>query len=359
VTEAKAEGTIKMKKFFPYILTFVLITAILLISNLSELNSFNYKDGEYYRKYTEMDEEQIYQELMEHDVEYILSEMKSLENEIGTSDTSIFIPFGQALIDKESLISTQEIIGLLVSEEPGEALETVLIQMYIDKRGGRQELIQLLDENISGQAKYDIVAKSEFSEEELLDLYELRSDSFVYPLMIRMHSKLPEHQFYEKGMNLLMQPRSKKETEAILWHTPDLYKYAHKSGDEEACREIEERMYEIYDDEVDEVLRRNIIKNLAAMENMNIIRRIIDNERLKDAHFGAVLSALPYFLQVLEQPADPADLNTILDAMMICPSKEIGDAIQNSQFIEKTDHVMDVLTYIQENGEYLCTELSD
>lgn len=349
-----------MKKIIPYVITGVLVIAILFLNNpLKNMNAFSYKDSLYYQKYASMDETEVYEELMTHDIDYILHETEMLGNDIGTSDLDIYIPFAQALLDKEPEIDARDLLDLLESDKTEEALETILVQMYIDKNGESSQLKKLLNSNISDRAKYDIISKADFSEKELLTLYEFREDSFIYALMIRMHSILPEDQFYEKGMHLLMHPRNENEIYAVLWHTPALYIYAKNHGDLEACQAIVKQMYSIYESEDDEIRRRNIIKNLGMMEDMDIIRNIIHNDSLKDSYYGAILYAIPYFLEVLDKPIESDDLQTILESMMICPAKEVAEAIINNESIEMTDEVQHVLTFIEENGAYACKQLSE
>ena len=349
-----------MKKFIPYVITCILIIAILILSNpFNNMKAFSNKDSVYYQKYANMDEAEVYEELMTHDIDYILHETEMLENDIGTIDLDIYIPFAQALLDKEPEIDARELLDLLESEQTKEALETILIQMYIDKNGDSSQLKQLLNSDISDRAKYDIVSKADFTEKELLTLFEFREDSFIYALMIRMHSKLPEDQFYEKGMHLLMHPRNDEEKYAVLWHTPALYVYAKKQGDFESCHEIVNQMYIFYENEADEIRKKNIIKNLGMMEDMDIIRDIIHNDSLKDSQYGAVLYAVPYFLMVLDKPVEPDDLQVILESMMICPAKEVAEAIINNESVEMTDEVQQVLLFIEENGAYACKHSSE
>lgn len=342
-----------MKKIIPYATAGILVIVVIILLNpFNNMKMPDYKDSVYYQKYAGMDETEIYEELINHDIDYILHETEMLENDIGTSDLDIYIPFAQALIDKEPEADVRDLLDLIESEKTKEALETILIQMYIDKNGDSSQLKKLLSSNISDQAKYDIVAKAEFTEKELLMLYEFREDSFIYALMIRMHSILPEDQFYEKGMHLLMHPRNENEIYAVLWHTPALYIYAKNHGDLEACQAIVKQMYSIYESEDDEIRRRNIIKNLGMMEDMDIIRNIIHNDSLKDSYYGAILYAIPYFLEVLDKPIESDDLQTILESMMICPAKEVAEAIIKNESIEMTDEVKQVLAYIEENGAY-------
>ena len=99
-----------MKKIIPYVITGVLVIAILFLNNpLKNMNAFSYKDSLYYQKYASMDETEVYEELMTHDIDYILHETEMLGNDIGTSDLDIYIFLLHRLCLTKNLKLMQEI----------------------------------------------------------------------------------------------------------------------------------------------------------------------------------------------------------------------------------------------------------
>lgn len=169
-----------MRKKQPIIITGLLLAAIFIVLVLRNTTSAShYKDSYYYQKYAQMYEDQIYEDMISHDADYIIEEIKNIENDVGTQSIDIYIPFAQALIDKEEELETDEILDLIQDQDTKEIVEHILIQMYVDKAGDTELLNQLLNSNVSDHSKNNIVAKSEFTLDELRTLYEFRQDSFI------------------------------------------------------------------------------------------------------------------------------------------------------------------------------------
>jgi hypothetical protein len=350
-----------MRKKLPLIITGVLIVAIFIVLLLKNTTAAdNYKDSYYYQKYAQMDEDQIYEELISHDADYIIEEVKNIENDVGKQSIEIYIPFAQALIDKEKDLEVNEILDLIQDQDTKEIVEHILIQMYIDKAGDTELLNRLLNSNISDHSKNDIVAKSEFTLDELRTLFEFRQDSFIHALVIRMNSAMDEEEFYEKGMKLLFQPRSHQEQFAIHWFTPDLYRYAEKTGDTETCSRIIDRVFQLYNEETEDWKIQYLV-TLGDMGNAEVLREMLNDESYDEMEkISFIVNASAHYIDWLEQDSISEDkLQLIIDSMYILPGNEVKSALQAAVergTVENTQSVSDVIQYIEENGADLCLE---
>lgn len=350
-----------MRKKPPIIMTVVLIAAIMIVLlSKNNTSASHYKESYYYQKYAQMDEDQIYEELISHDADYIIKEVKNIENDVGTQSIEIYIPFAQALIDKEDDLEVNEILDLIQDQDTKEIVEHILIQMYIDKAGDTELLNQLLNSHISDHSKYDIVAKSKFTLDELRTLFEFRQDSFVSALVIRMNSAMNEEEFYEKGMKLLFQPRSHEEKFAIHWFTPQLYRYAEKTGDSETCSEIIDRVLQLYNEETEDWKIQYLV-TLGDMGNAEVLREMLYDESYdENGKIGFIVNASAHYIKWLEQDSISEDqLQLIVDSMYILPGNEVKLALQaavEKGTVEKTQSVLDVIQYIEQYGADLCLE---
>lgn len=64
-----------------------------------------------------MDEDQIYKELISQDADYIIEEVKNIENDVGTQSIEIYIPFALVLIIIGILQLTQLLILMRMQDQ--------------------------------------------------------------------------------------------------------------------------------------------------------------------------------------------------------------------------------------------------
>lgn len=349
-----------MRKKQPIITGLLLTTIFIVLVLRNTTSASHYKDIYYYQKYAQMDENQIYEEMISHDTDYILEEIKNIENDVGTQSIEIYIPFAQALIDKEEDLEADEIIDLIQDEDTKEIVEHILIQMYVDKAGDTELLNQLLNSNVSDHSKNDIVAKSNFTLDELRTLYEFRQDSFIDALVIRMSSAMNEEEFYEKGMKLLFEPRSHEELFAVHWFTPNFYRYAEKTGDTETCRRIIDRVLQLYNEETEDWKIQYLV-TLGDMGNAEVLREMFYGGSYDEMEkISFIVNASAHYIDWLEQDSISEDrLQLIIDSMYILPGNEVKSALKAAVergTVENTQSVSDVIQYIEENGADLCLE---
>lgn len=90
-----------------------------------------------------MTEEEIYELKKQSDEHELISEIISFEKTLpSTSDKTAILPHLMALIEKSDKFTADELITLIKSDQTDVALESALVQMYVDKGADSAKLIQ-------------------------------------------------------------------------------------------------------------------------------------------------------------------------------------------------------------------------
>lgn len=339
------------------IITLILVFAIL-FSNMSPgVYGENFKKNKsdvILSKYIGKDANEIYQIKTNESKEALLKEFKEIEESINLDrDMTVLIPFAVALMEKKDSFTNDEILSIIKDEDVGAGLESTLIQMYSRKNGNKNELEKLLKDNkIDINTKKLIIGTNSFSAKELKNFFKENDNvlaiSAIKKLMVN------DLELNSEIVKEVLLSSQKVTDEKLIASYIGIGEYYNKKKSDNVKNIIVEKMKNEFKRNNNEMVKDNIIYSLAKMNDLNILKYIINSKDIdKELKVSAIERNLVLLIETIQNDISEENLDFVLDVMQVHPITDINNDLKklttNYQF-SNNKKLLDTISYIEKNG---------
>lgn len=345
------------------LITSVLLVALVLACLPSNVYAAIYQAG--MSLFSGMTEEEIYEMKKQSDEHELISEIISLEKSLpSTSDKTAILPHLMALIEKSHKFTADELITLIKSDQTDAALESALVQMYIDKGADSAKLIQLLDNNdISEDTKVYIVATGDFSTAELSSIFTSYDDDISVVAMKRI-TAISCEEALSLALNVLNGDAKDATDEKCIAAFLGFAAYCESNSNTEAGKvqmstekkqSIISLIKTLYATSSNERVKDQAIYALARIADYDLFAYIIESEDIDfDLKVTTVERNIGLLLEIIaSETALSEKMDVIIEAMEILPVAEVGEALQlavDEGRLDADESVSNVIDYIEAEG---------
>lgn len=346
-----------MSKFIKILIIGISITTITITSVIANAQS-NFDKT---KKYSEMSEKEIKNELNKLDSDDLVSEVNKVmaEGKI-VNDYNSTIPVVSALADRKDELKNNEIIDMIKSNKFNLETKEVLVDIYNNKSSidkNDKELKDLLyEDEIDDKLKQRITNIVEFNSEDMPLLEGMINKGGLNAFYaLKGASKIDTKKAYEISKNIIANNKNKTEEEvsgAIL--VTSKYLKEKKNNKENINKEMEEFLdesLEIFNDSSNRSIKDAIAYSISDIKSEKTIKSLLKDYKLdNEVKMFAIDQNYMILENILKNNPSEDDIYMVIESMKTLPIKDFEDEFKgllesqsNNKLLKEINSVLDLI----------------
>ena len=347
-----------MKKNKKNLFTIFLILAIVTVSipQKAYAYAFNGILSKYFSSTSKMSEDELYEEKKKLSSSELIEEIIEIEKNINGEDEMCLLSHFTALIEKSNEFSSDELIRLIKEPNTLTGIDQAFVKMYSKNNYDATQLLSLLDNSeISDETKEYIVAISDFTIDELHDIFKNSNGKTSIVAMKRIAANNPEMAFELVDSMRVDSTNTDDEYISFCLGTASFFEEkTYKMSQSEIKDHYVAKLKDIYSKNDNQLVKDQAIYALGRICDYDLFTWIINSE---DIDFELKVSVIERNIELMKNQISKSksinDMNTIILAMEMHPivniAEELSKAIENEE-LERCEELSEIINKINNEG---------
>lgn len=279
-------------------------------------------------------EQEIYAEMCRLPADRLIRKINRLEKKLPDIESkTVLLPLYDALIDKAEEFSADALIAQIQQKDTHAGIESAFVEMYVRDGYDCTEMLHLLDDPaIAEETKEYIAAHCDFSLDALCDVFR-NTDGKTATIAIKRISVQDSQTAMQLVQEFVSAERGSISDEKYISICLGIAQYYEEHDSPEDIAAMKNiyipMMKTIFENGSSDPVRNQAVYALGRICDYDLFAWLMDNESISDYCKISVIERNYRQMKVwIAEAESEDDIRSVLDAMQIMPTLEIGDALQ-------------------------------
>ncbi len=304
-------------------------------------------------------EDELYMQMSELDSKQLINIINRIENRYPTMwGREKLLPLYTALIDKANDFSEDQLIELISEKKTLSGIDSAFVEIYTINGFDASKLLVLLDDsNIADEVKEYIASRSDFSAEELVEIFRMYDSRISVTVIKRLAAAAPDKlaKLVEESISWSHNAVSDEKNRAICLAIAGYYEECTSKEEAYVVREqYAPVLKQFYEQSNSDLVQDEAIYALGRICDNEWFAWIIENNSINKYTKISVIERNANMLKAMVESAKSEDeISSVIEAMKIHPILDIGDSFQHAianGTLPESDELNSLIAFIQKEG---------